>query len=212
MKKITPFLSQSFSYGYNKEKYSEAEILSGITNNNDHMIRYIYKSFFPGIKSMVNSFRSLSLDSGDVFQEGLTRAVINIRENKFSGTSSFYTYLTSICRNVCLKELKRPTNFQDVDDNSITIDDSETYPEDLMTILKNEMDEACRQIIDLRFGLGKHGDNLIETVHHVENRRFEDIAKQLNIETDNARQRFRRCFEKFKLVLSNDHLWREMTN
>jgi len=96
MKKDAKRLSQSFVFGYNKIKFTEIEILEGITSNNDHMIRYIYKNFFPGIKSMVHSFHALFLDAEDVFQEGLTRAVINVREQKFNGTSSFYTYLTSI--------------------------------------------------------------------------------------------------------------------
>ena len=214
MKKITPRLSQSFLLRYNKEKYNETEILNGILNNNDPMIRYIYRSYFPGIKSMVGSFHNLSLDAEDVFQEGLTRAVINVREKKFNGTSTFYTYLTSICRNVCLKELTRPINIHEID-NSIETEGYETFSEDLiscMNAVKSKMDDACKQIIDLRFGLGKSGNQLFDTSQPVESVKFEEIAKQLNIEADNARQRFRRCLEKFKMVLSKDPEWRELTN
>ena len=208
-------MSQSSLLRYNKEKYNETEILNGIFNNNDPMIRYIYRSYFPGIKSMVGAFHNLSLDAEDVFQEGLTRAVINVREQKFNGTSTFYTYLTSICRNVCLKELKRPVNIHEVDNNSIETEGSETISEDLiscMTAIKSKMDDACKQIIDLRFGLLQNGEFKNEKVDAFENTRFEEIAKQLNIEADNARQRFRRCMEKFKMVLSKDPEWRELTN
>jgi len=215
MKKIIPSLSQSSLFRYNKEKYNETEILNGILNNNDPMIRYIYRSYFPGIKSMVGSFHNLSLDAEDVFQEGFTRAVINVREKKFNGASTFYTYLTSICRNVCLKELKRPTNFQEIENNPIEIEGSDTYSEDLintMIAIKSKMDDACKQIIDLRFGLLKDAELKDRKADGFDNTRFEEIAKQLNIEVDNARQRFRRCLEKFKIVLSKDPLWRELTN
>jgi RNA polymerase sigma factor (sigma-70 family) len=215
MKKVKPVLSHSLVSWYNKNKYSEAEILEGIINNNDIMIRYIYKNFFPGIKSMVGSFHNLSLDAEDVFQEGLTRAVINVREHKFNGTSSFYTYLTSICRNVCLKEIKKSAKRNEAGKSASDNDDSESYQDDLIdriTTLKKNMDENCKQIIDLRFGL-RNSENLsIDEGTPLQNMRFEEIAKQLNIEADNARQRFRRCFEKFKMVIFNDHLLKELTN
>ena len=215
MKKISPRLSQFSLFGYNKEKFDEWKILSGILNNNDNMIRYIYKSYFPGIKSMVGSFHNLSLDAEDIFQEGLTRAVINVRDQKFNGTSSFYTYLTSICRNICLKELQRSGKKIEAINYTIENVEQDNYQEELidrMTAVKNKMDEACKQIIDLRFGLRKSDDLEIVNSDSIENMKFEEIARQLNIEADNARQRFRRCFEKFKMALSLDHSWKELTN
>ena len=215
MKRENKVLSHSFVLRYNKIKYTEIEILEGIRTNNDNMIRYIYKNFFPGIKSMVHSFHALFLDAEDVFQEGLMRAVINVREQKFKGTSSFYTYLTSICRNVCLKEIQKSGKTNDVNTNAIAMDATETHDDELiyrMVMLKDKMDEGCKQIIDLRFGIQKDKILLPEESATLENIRFEEIARQLNIETDNARQRFKRCFEKLKIALSNDYLWRELAN
>ena len=100
-------LSQILRSGYNKQKYTEAEILDGILKNSDRMILYIYKSYFPGVKSMVYSFHSLVLDADDVFQDGLVAATRNIIEKRFNGDSTFNTYLTSICRNICLKQMER---------------------------------------------------------------------------------------------------------
>ncbi len=208
-------MSHSFVFGYNKKKYTETEILEGILTNDDNMIRYIYKNFFPGVKAMVQSFHTLYLDSEDVFQEGLTRAVINVRERKFSGKSSFYTYLTAICRNVCLKEMQKSVKTNDVSTSAIAMEDTETHYDELiyrMVMLKDKMDEACKQIIDLRFGIQKDKISLLEEGASLENTRFEEIARQLNIETDNARQRFKRCFKKLKIALSNDYLWRELAN
>ena len=215
MKIDTKKMSHPFVFGYNKIKFTEIEILEGISTNNDNMIRYIYTNFFPGIKSMVYSFHTLFLDAEDVFQEGLTRAVINVREQKFNGTSSFYTYLTSICRNVCLKEIQKSVKTNDVSTTALASEDNENHDEELihrMILLKNRMDEVCKQIIDLRFGLQRNETVLPVKAFPVENMKFEEIARQLNIETDNARQRFKRCFEKFKMLLSNDLLWGELAN
>lgn len=215
MKKDVSAMSHLPAFGYYRKKYNETEIFDGIKANNDDMIRYIYKNFFPGIKAMVRSFHTLYLDSEDVFQEGLTRAIVNIRENKFSGKSSFYTYLTAICRNVCQKEIRKSGKTNAGSKNDLADNDTKTPDDELinrMTILKDKMDEACKQIIDLRFGIQEDKILLPEEGASPENTRFEEIARQLNIETDNARQRFKRCFEKLKIALSNDYLWRELAN
>jgi DNA-directed RNA polymerase sigma subunit (sigma70/sigma32) len=70
----------------------------------------------------------------------------------------------------------------------------------LMLKLKEGIDEKCRSIIDLRFGIGSTEENDNKVV------RFDEIAEKLNISPDNARQRFGRCFTKLKkLLLSNPH-------
>lgn len=63
------------------------------------------------------------------------------------------------------------------------------------------MDEACKQLLDLWFSLRNGKDILIDSTNQVENMKLEEIAKLLNIETDNARQRFRRSLEKFNNVV-----------
>lgn len=106
--KIIPFpLSHSSAKKYNRLDYSDHEILDGIIRNENDVIKHIYKKYFTKIKQMVFTFKHTGLYPEDIFQEGLTSAVINIREGKFRGESSFYTYLNSICRNICLKELSQ---------------------------------------------------------------------------------------------------------
>jgi hypothetical protein len=79
--------------------YSDDVILEGILENSNAVFGYIYKSYYPKIKRMVWTFKNTLLQPDDVFQEGLTRAVMNIRNGKFRGDSSFSTYLNGICYN-----------------------------------------------------------------------------------------------------------------
>lgn len=213
MNNNTSGLSQILFSRYNKQKYTEAEILEGILQKNDNMYRYIYKSYFPGIKAMVFGFHSLVLDADDIFQDGLVAASSNIMGSRFKGDSSFYTYLSSICRNICLKQLERANKMP-----VTTIDIPDTYEhesvsEELiyrLTFLKGRMDEKCREIIDLRFGLS-NGNPDINTAQDSEpNVRFEAIATVLDIEPDNARQRFKRCLEKLRETVFNDKAWNEI--
>jgi RNA polymerase sigma factor (sigma-70 family) len=206
-------LSQIFVSGYNKQKYTEDEILDGILNNSDKMIRYIYKNYFPGIKSMVYGFHSLALDADDVFQDGLVAASRNVAEKRFNGDSNFKTYLTSICRNICLKQMERAKKMQVAASIHSESYDQEPDPDELiyrLTTLKDKMEEKCRQIIDLRFGLT---NGVLETAAMLgtsSNMRFEEIATHLNIEPDNARQRFKRCLEKLRETVFNDSAWNEI--
>ena len=163
-------------------------LIEGILKNDSRVIGRIYDLHFSKIKSMVNNFHNLGLDAEDVFQDGLTRAVINIRKGRFRGESSFSTYLYGICRNICLKAYNKNKGTWTTEIGQAI----EELPDDNFDMLqvineeKNKLDEDCKRIIDMRFGL----DDTVDST------RFEKIAVALNIKTDNARQRFGRCFAK----------------
>lgn len=149
---------------------------------------------------MVYSFHNTALDPDEIFQEGLTRAVINIREGKFRGDSSFSTYLNSICRNICLKEMARHKNVPITGNENFLENDSIDF-ESLNRLLeiRNRLEVKCRSIIDMRFGF--------EENHKEKGASFEAIAGTLDITVENARQRFKRCLDKLKeYILGNPEL------
>jgi len=85
-------------------KDDQTALIQGIKQGDSKVIRQVYRQDFAKIKTMVNNFQYIDLDAQDVFQEGLTRAIMNIRRGMFKGESAFSTYLYGICRNICLKE------------------------------------------------------------------------------------------------------------
>ena len=185
-------------------KYKENEIIAGLINEETDVIKFIYYKYFPAIQSLVKQYDGLKAQDKDVFQEGLTRAIINIRNGKFKGGSLFSTYLYSICKNICRKEIEI-----DRKENSLTYDFTtddeeddeifETYNRLLM--LKNKLDKLCIEIIDLRMGLNSKKSN-----DGYKSLRFNEIAKLLNISHDNARQKFTRCLKKLKDFVMNDKI------
>ncbi len=177
-----------------KRKNTDQDVIDGIIKNDSGTIALIYKNNFERIKNMVKGFRNISLEPEDVFQEGLTRAIINIRNRRFKGESSFSTYLYGICRNLCLKDYNRQKPVVKLDGKEMREDADESYFDEIQLIirLKERLDEQCRKIIDLRFGLLSNDEN---------STRFEAIARFLGIQADNARQRFRRCFAKLKTMV-----------
>ena len=152
---------------------------------------------------MVFTFKHTALYPEDIFQEGLTRAVINIREGKFRGESSFYTYLNSICRNICLKELNQMKGRNDELKEEVA-DENETNFETIALLLniRKRLNGVCRDILDLRFDLNEQEDG--PQTEPTGCRSFEEIAGMLDLTAANARQRFKRCFDKLRELVMNE--------
>lgn len=178
-------------------------LIDGILDNDPKVIKLIYKNQFDKIKGMVRNFHHLNLDAEDVFQEGLTRAIINVRKGSFKGDSMFSTYLFSICNNICLKEYHKSKKLQTFELTDLEEKEEEDNFELLKLILKvkDSLDENCKKVIELRFGL--EGEE--------ENARFEKIAESLGIKSANARQRFGRCFAKLMEMLQQNDEFKLLT-
>ena len=196
-------LSHSIFQKNSISEYSNEKIIEGILNNSNEILEYIYNSYYSKIKKMVWSFRNTVLQPEDIFQEGLTRVVINIQNGKFRGESSFLTYLNSVCRNVCLKELAKQQHTELSRDVEME-EESENFKliHALLT-LKNRLEEKCKNIIDIRFNLNNSANTLNEE-HLNKSIPFEDVARQLNLSAANARQRFKRCLNKLREYVMND--------
>lgn len=193
-------------YSVHSIKNDQDSIVEGILRNDPGTIKGIYHDQFGKISAMVNNFSYINLEPDDVFQEGLTRAVINIRKGVFKGDSSFSTYLYGICRNLCLKEYNRSklTTSNEISDIKEEVEDDYFDSIQLMLKLKDKLDDSCKAIIDLRFGIG---DSEIDNTGTV---RFEIIAAKLDISADNARQRFGRCFSKLKNLVASEPMFNEL--
>ncbi len=173
--------------------------LNGILSNDSDTIKLIYDDCFSSIDIMVGKFNLRHISSKDIFQEGLTRAILNIRKGKFKGESKFSTYLYGICRIICLNESKKNQLYV----SNCGIEPEEQEDQDYFELLqemlklKNSLHQKCKEIIDLRFNLNSRTEN--------NSSRFESIAKLLGITADNARQRFKRCFSKLKSMFNDNH-------
>jgi RNA polymerase sigma factor (sigma-70 family) len=178
-------------------KYTESEFIDGVKKGDKEIIVFLMKNYADSIKKMVNDLKiSRYIQAEDVIQDGMVELILNIREDKFRRNSSLSTYYFSICRYICLKQYNRFKNIYHFDEIEIKENDlSDIVVDDrlewVLEILK-KMKKECIEIIDLRFGLSTDGNHVDKKLA---NRGFEEIAKTLNIEYANARQRFSRCIQ-----------------
>ena len=205
MKTYTNNLSHLIGNQHSNVELSEQLLVQEIIQNSERVISKLYNDNFIKVKKMVWAFKNLALDPDDIFQEGFTKAIFNIQEGKFRGESSFSTYLNSICRNLCLKQLSKV--------NNVELNESHDIPDETQDIemlkrlieMKNQMGEKCRQVIELRFTLG-------EVIHVEEPNKclsFDTIAERLNITTVSARQRFKRCLDHLREMIVNSPHYKE---
>ncbi len=112
--------------------YSDEAIVEGLRLRSDYIINFVYREYFPIIKYLVNENSGSDEDAEDIFQDGLIIIYKKITDNQLTLTSSFKTYMYSVCRNLWLQKLNKRKNVLD------KISDVEDYI-DLPNDIKHEI-------------------------------------------------------------------------
>ncbi len=81
------------------------EVLSKLYGNEEWQ-RSIFK--------LVENTGGSRQDAEDIFQEGIRRLIVNIRNHVYEGRSSLKTYHYSICRNLWISQLRRDNRRQEL--------------------------------------------------------------------------------------------------
>lgn len=84
-----------------------ADYLKGIKDNDSSVLRKIYKLFLPMIVDFVKKNNGTESEARDIFQDGLIVIYKKVKNDELVLTSSFQTYLFSVCRFIWLRELKK---------------------------------------------------------------------------------------------------------
>lgn len=183
------------------EKFSEEEAIVGLKDGDVKVIRRLYNQNLPAIHNLINQFPGIIFESEDLLQEGITRMIMNIRDNKFKAQSAVSTYLYGICHNICLKEARKLKGISFVSNHHDLIDEPQNDYFDLLKAvlkIKDRLEEKCIEILNLRFHIhvDRHTHQSNGSTSSQTLMPFEDIAISLGIHHDNARQRFKRCLDR----------------
>lgn len=87
--------------------YTDEAIIDGLKKRDSLIIRYVYKEYYPTIKFLITTNSGTETDAEDVFQDALVVLYRKIAKENLVLTSSFKTFLYSICRNLWLQRLDR---------------------------------------------------------------------------------------------------------
>lgn len=89
------------------KKYSDEEIILGIKNKDEYIIKYIYNSLLPVVKSYVTKNSGDEFNAEDLFQEALIIIFDKARKDVINLTCNFNTYFVAICKKLWLNELRK---------------------------------------------------------------------------------------------------------
>jgi len=154
------------------------EILLGIRQKNDHILNMIYSEAYPTIEKYILQNRGNEQDAEDVFQEAIVLIYRKVSEDELELTSSFLTYLTSLCKHIWNNQFRKnkSLHYQNIS-QEIQGDIEKVYESDSKELLVKQliqkhllqMAPQCQQLlmlfydrvpleeIMLNMGLGSEG-------------------------------------------------------
>ena len=180
--------------------YSDEAILEGLRLRSDYIINFIYKEFFPLIRFLVTENGGAAEDAEDIFQDGIIILYNKISLNQLVLTSSFKTYMYSVCRNLWLQKLnKRKAIYDKLTDVEEFID----LPTDILQETSNAEAEMHR-IIQIHFlSLPEDCQKVLKLF--IKNIPLREIAGIMGFKTENyAKTRKYLCKEDLKKRIADD--------
>ena len=178
--------------------YTVEAILEGLKTNDNEVLNFIYRKYFPEIRFFVIKNSGSDEDAQDVFQEAIIIIYKKLKDGVLDLTCSFKTYLYSVCRIVWLKQLeKRKVKKDGFSDNQVFVD------------LQEGVDEMAEE--QERFKLyQKHFQTLhvdCQTILKMFLKKvpLKQIAKEMNIQSEKyLKKRKYQCKEILVKRIQND--------
>lgn len=83
------------------------QIIKGILNRDQQILKEIYKLYFPHVKKFILDNNGDLQNAKDIFQESIILIYRKIKDGNFDVNSSFKTYIYSVSRFMWLKQLEK---------------------------------------------------------------------------------------------------------
>jgi RNA polymerase sigma factor (sigma-70 family) len=87
--------------------FQRKNLIEGIRNQDKTVLKQLYADYFPTIKRFILDNSGCEQDAKDVFQEGIIITYRKIKNGTFELTSSFKSYIYSVCRFIWMKQLSK---------------------------------------------------------------------------------------------------------
>ncbi|MFA4864682.1 MAG: sigma-70 family RNA polymerase sigma factor, partial [Bacteroidales bacterium] len=142
--------------------YTDEAIIDGLKKRDSGIISYVYKEYYPTIKFLITTNSGTETDAEDVFQDALIVLFKKIAREDLFLTSSFKTFLYSICRNLWLQRLDRrvfSNEFLEMEDlselqDNLYLEQPEEEHEKYRLFQQHflKLSEDCQKILQLFLG------------------------------------------------------------
>ncbi len=178
-------------------KYSaptDSEVVLGILNNSDSVLRRLYVAYFPMILQLVINNNGNEDDAKDIYQEAIIVLYNKIKAGDFELSSKLKTYIYSICRRLWLKRLSQLNRYAgDIKDfeDYIPANNDESEQSSDRDIQFKKMQNALQQ-------LGEPCKTIMEDFY-INNRSMQEICERFGYtNADNAKTQKYKCLQRLK--------------
>ena len=179
--------------------YTDEAILDGLKKRDSGIIRYVYKEYYPTIKFLITTNSGTETDAEDVFQDALVVLFKKIAREDLILTSSFKTFLYSICRNLWLQRLDRRV----FSNEFLEIEDLSELQENLYLEQPEEEQDKYRLFQQHFLRLSEDCKKILQLF--LAKTSLKEIAEIMGFKTEKyAKTRKFMCKEKLKNAIIND--------
>jgi len=179
-------------------KISDIDIISGIHNQDDKVLNWLYDNYFQSVKNHVLSNSGSDEDVSDVFQDTIIVLYNQITENVLNLTTDLKGYFFGIARNVWSAQLRKKQKTTELE---IDIADEEEN--------KEQYDQLLERIISRVFQKLKPDQQMILSLFS-EGLSYEEIADKMDLKNEvYARRKKYLCKEALLELVKEDPEYQE---
>jgi RNA polymerase sigma factor (sigma-70 family) len=179
-------------------KISDIDIISGIHNQYDKVLNWLYDNYFQSVKNHVLSNSGSDEDVSDVFQDTIIVLYNQITENVLNLTTDLKGYFFGIARNVWSAQLRKKQKTTELE---IDIADEEENEE--------QYDQLLERIISRVFQKLKPDQQMILSLFS-EGLSYEEIADKMDLKNEvYARRKKYLCKEALLELVKEDPEYQE---
>lgn len=177
----------------NVEIPADSEVILGILNNSDSVLKRLYLAYFPMILQLVINNNGNEDDAKDIYQEAIIVLYNKVKRGDFELSSKLKTYIYSICRRLWLKRLKQMNRYggdiKDFEDYLPVEDEVEKHQDRDMQL--NKMADALKL-------LGEPCKTIMEDFY-MHSKSMQDICERFGYtNADNAKTQKYKCLQRLK--------------
>lgn len=174
-----------------------------LLTNDRKGLKAIYDEFLPKIQSIIRGMGGTDDDGWEIFQESLIVIMAKARKDDFELTSSFYTFLVSICRFKWFNESKKKYKKELTIEDNVTLSTDEDIVRDINQVERYRLYRSklsmlkpmCRQILELFFNQYS----------------LKEIREKLSLASENAaKQKKHQCQKKLIALIQSDPQFKEL--
>ncbi len=185
------------------KRYSDLEIIQGIRKQNEVVLKYLYDRYFNQVRAMVEQNNGMYKDAQEVFQDSIIIIYRKIKNENFELTSSFATYLYSVCWKIWMKELRDRNRENEVREEYQYLQEN---PEDVA--VQYELHRRYKLYQEYFKKLNKECKKILKL--YLKDTPEKKMAKKLGIENvENLKRRKQYCKKKLIELIKKDQRYND---